>query len=101
MAETTTTKTINVSQLCSELNGVTLFVVGPAPDGTTKITAPSITDQQLAAAVAAHVANPNWVNPNPGPPAPPSKRDIAAQKIAAVPNGPMREALNALLDVLR
>lgn len=56
MAQTTTTKTINVYQLGQELSGVALRVTGP-DNGVTKVDADT-TQPALEAAVAAHTANP-------------------------------------------
>lgn len=78
MSELITSKTINASQLCYELNGAPLNLVGPEEDGTTSITS-SITQSALDAAVASHIANPNWIDPNYVPPAPPT----AAEKLFA------------------
>lgn len=67
-----TTRTVNVSQLAHELGGAALRVVGPYPDdhedlelaGKTKVTCDDITDATLEAAVAAHHADVDWVDPD-------------------------------------
>lgn len=71
---TTTTRPINVSQLGHELGRVALRCVGPDDDGETTIRTDDVDLATLGAAVAAHVADGAWVDPDAPafPPLPPS-----------------------------
>jgi hypothetical protein len=78
-----TTKDINLTQLCVELGRVPLrCVVGEF------VEAEDVDDQTLAAAVEGHVADPDYVDPD--PPEPPH-RPLDANGVAAT--------LNAVLGV--
>lgn len=58
MAETTTTKPVNLYQLGLEIGASPpLRAVGPRPDGTTTVTAESVAQATLDAKVAAHTAD--------------------------------------------
>lgn len=63
MADIEASKPINATQLCVELGRVPLRVTGPYPDGHSRIRTDAVTDGELAAAVDAHVADPNYVDP--------------------------------------
>lgn len=99
MAEATTTNRVNVSQLCYELGKVPLHSVGPDVDGVTTIDTEAVGASVLAAAVKAHIANPGWVDPDAVPPAA-SAKEVAQQKVASVPAGPIRQALLAIIEAI-
>lgn len=63
MATVTTRKPVNPSQLGVELGRVALRVVGPHPDGVTRITAYDVPKTALNTAVAAHTAVATWKDP--------------------------------------
>lgn len=62
MARVSTSKTINPSQLGVELGRVALRV------GDGYVDAPTVDEAALQAGIDAHVADPDWVDPNPPPP---------------------------------
>lgn len=99
MAEATTTNPVNVSQLCYELGKVPLHSVGPTPTGETTISTDAVDAKTLAAAVKAHIADPAWVDPDAVPPAA-SAKEVAQQKVASVPAGPIRQALLAIIEAI-
>lgn len=67
MAEVTTGRATNASQLCVELGRVPMRFDGPDEDGNTEIRTGAVTQAQLEAAIESHVADPNWTDPNPPP----------------------------------
>lgn len=64
-----TTTPINPAQLSYEMGRAGLNIVGPDDDGIYVVVAldESATVEDLEAAVAAHVADPGWVCPDPEP----------------------------------
>jgi hypothetical protein len=84
------TKPINVNQFAYELAQAVgaprpVHVVGPYPDGTTKIDAADTDDATLQAVIDAHLADDNWVDPNYTPPAPDpdiTKAEAAEDRLA-------------------
>lgn len=58
-----TSRPVNTSQLCVELGRVPLRVVGPDSDGCSQVFAEGVDDEALAAAVEAHAACDEWVDP--------------------------------------
>lgn len=93
MAETSTSKPINPSQLCVELGRIPLRVIGPAADGTTIVRTDSIGVTALRNGVASHTADPNWTDPNPSPAPPPTDQERAGTELQAV-----RAKAKAVLD---
>lgn len=69
MAELTTTKALNISQLCVEIGRKALRVLGPDDDGTyvVKFDEADLSEADMQVALDAHVADPNWTDPNPPP----------------------------------
>lgn len=107
--ETTTKKQVNISQLGYEMGCASLRSVGPDPDEVTVIRAvedgTTVSQTDLDAAVAAHVADPNWEDPNP---APPTQEQVDATRLAelqtkaaagTITEKEMKEATRLLLVV--
>jgi hypothetical protein len=70
MPEFTTDKPVTVSKLAHELGDLSARWVGPDADGVTTCTLVDgavLTQESWDAAVAAHVADAEWVNPPPPP----------------------------------
>lgn len=67
MAQLTTEKVVNLGQLSVEMGRIGLRAVGPDEDGQTNISTDGASEDELEAAIAAHVADPNWTDPNPPP----------------------------------
>lgn len=66
MAKVITDKTVNLGQLAHELGRVSLRVLEDADQRRT-ISTDDVDEGALRAAVAAHVADAAWVDPNPPP----------------------------------
>jgi len=64
MSTITTRRPVNPGQLSVELGRKPTIVSGPGRDGTTKVTVPDIDEQILIAAVNAHRADSNWLDPD-------------------------------------
>lgn len=81
MAEVTTTRPVNISQLCVEMERIPLRCVD---DGSTRrVKTDAVSQGALEAAVSAHVADANWTDPNPPPPTPEAQLQTAMQAARA------------------
>lgn len=77
MAEITTTKQVNASQLCVELGRIAVRVRHADP---VRIWADT-DEASLMAAVEAHEADPNWSDPNPPPPTETERANVELAKL--------------------
>lgn len=77
MAEVTTSRSLNGSQLCAELGRVALRIVGPDAAGATTVKTDAVTQSQLQNAIDSHVADSSWRDPNPPPPTPDQEQNEA------------------------
>lgn len=53
-----TIQDLNLYQFAQEVSGASLRVVGPLPDGSFTVTSDELTEQELQAALDAHVPDP-------------------------------------------
>lgn len=87
VASVSTSKKINPSQLGVEMGRVPLRVVGPDEDDQTRIESDAVTQSALDSAVAAHVADGAWVDPQYVPPLDPDDEFRKAIEAATSLNG--------------
>lgn len=58
-----TDKTINLTQLCVELNRKPIRAIGPDENGIIRVTSEVLTDDELKMAIDSHNANVDYVDP--------------------------------------
>lgn len=73
-----TDRPVNAGQLSVELGRVAVHVVGPDAEGISLVDADT-DPQTLEAALLAHVADPQWVDPAPPPPSEPETPEARAR----------------------
>lgn len=90
----TTDKPVNVSQLGYELGGISARWIDR--DGVVTCVCDDITEEQWDAAVAAHVADPGWVDPTPQPHQPLDPAGVVATLNAVLGVWSLTDAANAV-----
>lgn len=95
-----TDKSVNISQLGVELGRLPARWSGPDEDGVVSMVpldGAELTEEQWAASVAAHVADPAWVDPEAPTPPPTVEAQIAALPNPAVDFDGFKAKLSELL----